>query len=145
MFSKKDFFSAAEKELIAQAIRQAEEKTSGEIRVYAEAKRKGDVVTHATAVFHYLKMNETKERNGVLFYLAYKDRQFAIVGDEGIHRKVGNNFWDDVKKTMGSLFHQGKFTDGLQKGIRMTGEKLKQYFPYSSEDKNELPDEIIIK
>ncbi len=145
MLFNKDFFSAAEKERIKQAIQQVEKKTSGEIRVYIQPYCRGDVLEIATSLFHHLKMHETKDRNGVLFFLAYKERRFAIIGDEHIHQKVGNYFWDDAKKQMEEFFSQKKFAEGLQKGIEMTGEKLKQYFPYSEDDKNELPDEIIIK
>src|SRR5262245_14844315 len=112
MLFKKDFFSAAEKDFIKEAIQRAEEKTSGEIRVFTEAKSAGEVVAHATTIFHQLKMQETKERNGVLFYLAYQDKSFAIIGDEGIHQKVGNDFWNDIKKVMEEHFHQQKFIEG---------------------------------
>ena len=145
MLFKKDFFSAAEKQLIKEAVQQAEEKTSGEIRVYVEAKNGEDVVLHATQVFHRLKMHETRERNGVLFYLAYGNHRFAIIGDEGIHQKVGNDFWDNVKKVMEEFFRKKKFIEGLQKGIGMAGDKLKQHFPYEKSDKNELSDDMIVR
>lgn len=145
MLFKKDFFSAAEKELIKQAIQQAEKKTSGEIRVYIQSHCNGDVLAYTTSLFHRLKMHETKDRNGVLFFLAYKEHRFAIVGDEVFHQKAGNDFWNDVKEQMQEFFQRGKFVEGLQKGIRMSGEKLKQYFPRSEEDKNELSDEVIIR
>lgn len=145
MLFKKEFFSAAEKELIKQAIQQAEKKTSGEIRVYIQPHCNGDVLAYTTSLFHRLKMHETKDRNGVLFFLAYKEHRFAIVGDENIHKRTGDDFWKDITMQMEKLFQQQKMIEGLQKGIEMAGEKLKQYFPYSEEDKNELPDDIIIK
>jgi uncharacterized membrane protein len=101
-----------------------------------------DVLDRAAYVFGKLKMHETAERNGVLFYLAVHDHKFAIIGDGGINQVVPVNFWDEIKETMLGFFKEGKFTDGLSKGILMAGEQLKANFPYHHEDVNELSDEI---
>ena len=93
-------------------------------------------------VFNKLKLNETKLHNGVLIYLAVRDHKFAILGDEGINNVVGQGFWNDVKDLMLSHFKENRFADGLEQGIQRCGEKLKTYFPYQSDDINEIPDEI---
>ena len=87
-------------------------------------------------------MHNTEKRNGVLFYLAIQDRKFAILGDAGINAVTPDNFWDDIKEKMLSFFKEGKFTEGLIRGIHLAGESLKNYFPYQSDDVNELSDEI---
>ena len=87
-------------------------------------------------------MHKTQARNGVLFYLAVRDRKFAIIGDEGIHKVVPENFWDAIKEQMLSQFKQGDFTSGLTQGIISAGEQLKKYFPYQKDDVNELSDEL---
>jgi uncharacterized membrane protein len=87
-------------------------------------------------------MHKTAERNGVLFYLALKDRKFAIIGDEGINNKVPVDFWDGIKEEMKMHFSDGNFTEGLSKAIDQAGKQLKTHFPYRQDDKNELSDEI---
>ena len=140
--SEKKFFSTEQQDSIIKAIEIAEHATSGEVRVHIDDSCKGDVLDAATHVFHKLKMDKTDLRNGVLFYLAVNDKKFAILGDKGINEKVPENFWDTIKETMLSYFKQGQFTQALCKGIEMAGEKLKTHFPYQSEDRNELSDEI---
>ncbi len=127
---------------VVEAIKQAELNTSGEIKVHIENRCKGDVEERSLVVFNKLKLNETKLRNGVLIYLAVRDHKFAILGDEGINNVVGQGFWNDVKDLMLSQFKEGRFADGLEQGIQRCGEKLKTYFPYQSDDINEIPDEI---
>ena len=127
---------------IVEAIKQAELNTSGEIKVHIENHCRGDVEQRSLTVFNKLKLNETKLRNGVLIYLAIKDRKFAILGDEGINNVVENGFWNDVKDMMLSHFKEGNFTEGLEQGILRCGEKLKTYFPYQTDDTNEIPDDI---
>ena len=127
---------------IVEAIKQAELNTSGEIKVHIENHCRGDVEQRSLTVFNKLKLNETKLHNGVLIYLAVKDRKFAILGDEGINNVVENGFWDDVKDMMLSHFKEGNFTEGLEQGILRCGEKLKTYFPYQTDDTNEIPDDI---
>ena len=127
---------------VVEAIKQAELNTSGEIKVHIENRCRGDVEKRSLVVFKHLKLNETKLRNGVLIYLAIKDHKFAILGDEGINKVVEDDFWNDVKDLMLSHFKEGRFTEGLEQGIQRCGEKLKTYFPYQSDDINEIPDEI---
>lgn len=140
--SVENFFSKEEKKQIADAIAQAELNTSGEIRLHVEGRCKIDVLDRAAYVFAQLKMHETAQRNGVLFYLAVYDRKFAILGDAGINQLVPENFWDEIKETMLGFFKEGKFADGLSTGILMAGQQLKANFPYQKDDVNELTDEI---
>ena len=131
-----------EDQRVVEAIRQAELNTSGEIKVHIENRCKGDVEQRSLFIFDKLKLNETQLRNGVLIYLAAKDHKFAILGDEGINNVVEDGFWNDVKDLMQSHFKEGRFAEGLEQGIMRCGEKLKAYFPYQSDDINEIPDEI---
>ena len=127
---------------VVEAIRHAELNTSGEIKVHIENRCKGDVEERSLVVFNRLKLNETQLRNGVLIYLAVKDHKFAILGDEGINNVVEEGFWNDIRDLMAYAFKEGRFADGLEQGIQRCGEKLKAYFPYQSDDINEIPDEI---
>ncbi len=136
------FFSEEDKLLITNAIKEAEVNTSGEIRVHLETKCKEDVLDRAAFIFEKLKIHETKLRNGVLFYLAVEDRKFAILGDAGINQVTSEDFWDSIKAEILVSFKEGDFSKGLVRGIQMTGEALKSYFPYQRDDINELSDEI---
>jgi uncharacterized membrane protein len=140
--SVENFFSSEEKKRITDAIAEAEMNTSGEIRLHAEGHCKIDVLDRAAYVFKKLGMHETEQRNGVLFYLAVHDHKFAIIGDAGINRVVPADFWNEIKETMLVYFKEGKFTDGLTKGILMAGEQLKANFPFHKDDVNELSNEI---
>ena len=127
---------------VVEAIKQAELNTSGEIKVHIENRCKGNVEERSLVVFDKLKLNETRLRNGVLIYIAVKDHKFAILGDEGINNVVEEGFWNDVKDLMAAAFKEGRFAEGLEQGIQRCGEKLKAYFPYQSDDINEIPDDI---
>lgn len=140
--SAKDFFSGEQRDDIKQAIMNAELDTSGEIRVHIDSKCKGEVMDRAFEVFKKLKMHDTGLRNGVLFYLAVKNRKFAIIGDKGINEVVPEDFWEELKSDMLDAFREENFTDGLIDGITRTGTHLKQHFPYKTDDVNELSDEI---
>lgn len=142
MNTAKNLLNQAEKEKVLDAIRTAELNTSGEIRVHIEDACKGDVLDQAAFIFKKLKMNQTELRNGVLFYLAIKNRQFAILGDAGINSLVPENFWDQIKERVTAAFSQGQFAEGLTEGILMAGEQLKSHFPYQTNDVNELSDDI---
>jgi len=137
-----DFFSRQEKEEIKQAIMNAELDTSGEIRVHIENTFTGDVMDRAAFIFKQLGMNKTELRNGVLIYLAVKNRRFAIIGDSGIHKVVPENFWDNIKVRMLDHFREGRFADGLIEAVIAAGEHLKKHFPRQRNDVNELTDEI---
>ncbi|HBF36737.1 MAG TPA: hypothetical protein DDW50_05395 [Firmicutes bacterium] len=141
-FKTRRFFKNREKQKIITAIEQAEKLTSGEIRVHVESKVGKDVIGRAQEVFENLGMTNTALHDGVLIYLAIKDRKFAIIGDSGIDQAVPSGFWDDTKEKMQALFKKGKFADGVCLGIELTGKHLAQYFPYQSGDVNELSNEI---
>lgn len=136
------FFSDSEEAEIIQAIVIAEENTSGEIRVHLEGHTDLPAYDRAKEVFFDLNMDQTAERNGVLFYLAIENKSFVIIGDEGINQKVEADFWDSIKNTVIEHFKIADFKTGLIKGILKTGEQLKAYFPYQKGDINELPNEI---
>lgn len=142
MTSAKNFFTSAQVEQIESAIRSAELHTSGEIRIFIENHCKEDAVTCAGRVFHKLGMDKTALHNGVLFYVAVKDRKFAIVGDAGIHTHVPAGFWEMVRDAVQQQFQHEKFTEGLCEGIEMTGHELKKYFPLSAADTDELSNEV---
>lgn len=142
---KKEFFTDEEKEQLVKAIRKAEEQTSGEVRIFVESKcRFVDALDRAQEIFFGLKMHETALRNGTLIYVAVKDRQAAVFGDEGIHQKVGKKYWEDEVNKMLLQFKNQKLVDGICLGIHDLGEALKHHFPYDRKtDKNELPDELV--
>lgn len=142
MPNARNILNREEDRQVVEAIKQAELNTSGEIKVHIENHCHGDVEERSLTVFNRLKMNETKQRNGVLIYLAVRDRKFAILGDEGINSVVEDGFWNDVKDLILNHFKEGRFADGLEQGILRCGEKLKAYFPYQTDDINEIPDEI---
>jgi uncharacterized membrane protein len=136
------FFSPEEQEKLLASIREAEKETSGEIRIHIDTTCKEEVLDRAAWMFKKLGMEKTAERNGVLFYLAVKDRKFAILGDAGINAKVPEGFWDCVSELLTRNFKEGKFIEGLSEGIILAGKQLKTHFPYLKEDKNELSDEL---
>lgn len=138
-----ELFSDEDRVLIKAMIGEAEKMTSGEIRVYIDDDCKEDVMDKAAFVFEELKMHQTDQRNGVLIYLALNDHKFAIIGDAGIHAKVGNDFWSRIKGEMAKLLSESRYRDALVYGIREAGEQLQHYFPYQRDDKNELPDDIV--
>lgn len=135
-------FTDDQQKQITDAIKQAELNTSGEIRVHIENNCKIDVLDRASEIFRQLKMHKTEQRNGVLFYVAIDDHKFAILGDAGINSKVPEDFWTEINATVIALFKQENYTEGLFRGIDMAGKQLKEHFPYQSDDKNELSDEI---
>jgi uncharacterized membrane protein len=142
---KKEFFTNEEKQQLVTAIQKAEQRTSGEVRVYIESRcRYVNALDRAQEIFFQLKMNETELRNATLIYVAVKDKQAAVFGDEGIHQKVGKKYWEDEVMKMLLLFRKEQLADGICQAINDLGEALVFYFPYNREsDKNELPDEII--
>ena len=147
LFSKKPerYFSEEEKQKIVAAIQSAERQTSGEVRIYIENRCAYVNPLHrAQELFFSLKMEQTAERNGVLVYIAMKDRQLAVFGDEGIHQKVGSTFWNEEVGKMLAEFKQQKYADGLASIIEDIGNALTHHFPYDNKgDKNELPDDIV--
>ncbi len=133
------------KKAIVQAIRAAEMRTSGEVRVFVESRCKYmDAIDRAAEIFYDLQMEHTEDRNAVLVYVAIKDRQLAVLGDSGIHEKVGNEYWANEVRTMISSFNRDDYAAGIVTCINDIGEALHRFFPYDqSVDKNELPDDIV--
>lgn len=142
---KKPFFSNEENEQIVHAIKEAEKQTSGEIRVFVEGRCKYvDALDRAIEIFTKLHMEKTEMRNGVLFYIAIKDKQLAIFADKGIHEATGDKHWKNVVKEILSVFSKDSVVAGITTSIGKIGEALKTHFPYDKDvDKNELPDEIV--
>jgi uncharacterized membrane protein len=136
------FLSKEDENEIVEAIRLAEKNTSGEIRVHIEQTTSKVPFDRALEVFYELKMNETELQNGVLIYLAIADKQFVICGDKGINEVVATDFWDSTKEIMAAQFKKGSFKQGLIDGITKAGEQLKTYFPWQTDDTNELSNEI---
>ena len=145
-FKKKSLLSPENNKRIVEAIKSCEQLTSGEIRIYMESKNPlVSTLERATEIFTNLQMHTTKQRNAVLLYVAVKDREVALFGDEGIHQQVGTDFWNNQIAQMISHFKENNLTDGIVKCIAEVGSVLVEKFPYnSSEDKNELPDDIIL-
>jgi uncharacterized membrane protein len=141
----KPFFAEEENASIIEAVRQAEQRTSGEVRIFIETHcRYVDAIDRAAEIFVQLKMSETKDRNAVLLYIALKDRQLAIFGDEGIHQKVGESYWQEKVRHMVHAFNRNNYAEGIRRTVLEIGEALCIHFPYQSDtDKNELPDDIV--
>jgi uncharacterized membrane protein len=138
-----NIFDEEEQSRIRQAIENAEKATSGEIRICIEKKCSEEVLDRAATYFYRLGMDKTRLRNGVLIYLATVDRKFAIIGDKGINSVVPENFWDETKEKMLAEFKYGNLASGIVTGVAMAGEQLKKYFPNTTDDINELPDDIV--
>jgi len=142
MSKVENFLTQEEEQAVVEAIRLAETATSGEIRVHIEKTTAIDPYERALEVFHTLNMHETQLKNGVLLYVAVKDRAFVICGDQGINDLVPADFWETTKEIMGTHFKNGNFKQGLIDGITKAGDQLKTYFPYLEGDTNELSNEI---
>lgn len=145
LFKKKDLFTPEENERIVSAIRNAERRTSGEVRIYMEPRNPlVDPLERAALIFAKLKMEATDHRNAVLLYMAFKDKELALYGDQGIHEQVGTEYWQQEVKGMLLHFKDNQLVDGIVNCVAHIGETLCEKFPYiATEDKNELPDEII--
>lgn len=138
----KDFVEKLEHERIVRAIAAAELKTSGEIRVFVQRGEVYDPVAAARKQFERLGMTATRDRNGVLIFVAPRSQKFAVIGDEGIHRRCGNEFWQDLVEAMRSHFKAANFTDAVICAIDKTGELLSEHFPRQRDDRNELPNRV---
>lgn len=142
MSKVEEFLTQAEEQAVVEAIRVAEQATSGEIRVHIEKTTSMAAFDRALEVFHLLKMDETQLKNGVLIYVAVKDHAFAICGDQGINDRVPEDFWESTKNVMAAHFKNGNFKQGLIEGITSAGEQLRTYFPCETDDTDELTNEI---
>ena len=136
------FFTREQQEAIVRAIGEAEHATSGEIRVHLETSCKADVLDEAAWLFRKVGMHKTADRNGVLIYFAINERKFAIIGDTGINSVVPLGFWDEIRDHMKKRFSENMFTEGLTEGIIMAGMQLKEHFPHTKDDINEITDTI---
>ncbi len=143
--SRKQLFSEEETRLIVKAIRHAEQRTSGEVRVFVESRCSWvDAIDRAAELFFKLQMDKTEDRNATLVYVAIKDRQLAVFGDEGIHQKVGTAYWNNVVSEMLQSFNRLDYAKGIADCVIQIGDALTTHFPYERDtDKNELPDEIV--
>lgn len=137
-----DFFSKDEEQRIVQTIQEAERQTSGEIRVHMERDYDGAILGAASRTFFALGMDRTRHRNGVLIFIVPPRNEFAIYGDRGINTVVPPGFWAEVRNAMQACFREAMFAEGVCQGVKMAGEKLRDYFPWTEGDRNELSDEI---
>ncbi len=142
MSNIEDFLTHDEEQEIIDTIRVAERNTSGEIRIHLERTCQGDTFKHAMEVFHFLKMDNTLLRNGVLIYIALDKKALVIYGDKGIHEKVGDMFWESTKDLILSNFKRNKFKEGLIQGVLKAGKMLETHFPWRHGDINELDNTI---
>jgi len=140
--SVEEFLTPQEEQEIVGAIRAAELTTSGEIRVHIERHKEAPALERAKEVFHLLKMDNTKDENGVLLYVAVEDKKFVIYGDKGIDKAVPKGFWDTTKETISSHFKEGNFKQGIIGGVLKAGKELETHFPWHHNDTNELSDAI---
>ena len=135
-------FNKKQEQIIVAAIKEAEKNTSAELKVHIDSKCKGEPLDEAAKWFARLKMGNTQARNGVLIYIAYKDRKIAVIGDKGINELVESDFWDSTYKIMRDKFVVGDYSGGLSDAIGNISGKLKHYFPSNSDDVNEINDDI---
>ena len=142
---QKDFLAALDRDQIVEAIGAAERMTSGEIRVHIQPKAHGDLRHVAERTFERLGMTKTKERNGVLLFIACEEQRFVILGDSGIDARVPAGFWDQICETLHDRFQRGELTAGIVDAIHSAGEELKAYFPRAHDDADELANEINVE
>jgi uncharacterized membrane protein len=138
----KDFLNALDDAAVVKAIAHAEKRTSGEIRVFVTHKPVEDAVVAARRHFVELGMTKTEARNGVLIFFAPKSRSFAVIGDQGVHEKCGQHFWEHITAKMTPLLKEGKFTDAVVFAVKEIGEVLAKEFPWKAGDRNELPNQV---
>lgn len=136
------FLSPEDEQDIVLAILEAEKNTSGEIRVHIEAHTREDHFKRAKEVFHLLKMDNTKEENGVLIYIAVNDKAFVICGDKGIDNIVPTDFWDTTKDSIQNQFKKGNYKQGIIDGVLAAGKELETHFSWQHGDVNELSNEV---
>ena len=142
MNSLENFLTADEEQEIVSAIRMAEKNTSGEIRVHLECSTSESIDSRAKNVFHALKMDNTKLGNGVLIYIAIENKKFGIYGDVGIDKKVNSDFWNKTRDVMQHHFEARAFKTGIVEGINSASEALEKFFPWETNDKDELSNEV---
>jgi uncharacterized membrane protein len=136
------FLSPADLHEVARAVGEAEGRTSGEIRVHLDARCPGDPLARAVELFERLGLTRTALRSGVLLYVAVEDRKLAVIGDAGVHQRVGPEYWDRLRAALVAHFREGRPRDGLVAAVREVGETLARHFPRAPDDRNELSDEV---
>lgn len=141
----KKFLSETESANINSAIKNAESKTSGEIKLVMARHCWGKIETKAAKISRELGLGKTKERNCVLILFIVTNHEFFIHGDQGIHERVGQEFWNDIRDKMVDAFKQDEFGEGISQGVFLIGEKLSRYFPHQHDDIDEISDEIIYR
>lgn len=140
--STNGFLTDKQEQKIIKAIAEAENRTSGEVRVHIEHKCKRDPLERAAKIFHELGMDETELQNGVLIYIATEDHKAAVYAGKGILKQVEDGFWDGVLNIILNHFKKEEYEAGLVEAIKKVGFKLKELFPSRQDDINELSDEI---
>ena len=136
------FLSAADLDAVAAAVTAAEARTAAEIRVHLDHSCPGDPLARAVAIFERLGMHRTDLRAGVLVYVAVTDRKLAVIGDAGIHARVGQAYWDRlVARILGHLRDE-RPRDGLIDAVGEVGASLAAHFPRRPDDRNELSDRV---
>jgi len=137
-----EFLSPKESQGVGQAVAEAERGTSAEIKEMLVRHCWGDLRDKAERLFHKHKLDRTAQHNCVLVLLVIANHEFVIYGDSGIHSRVGEGFWVDVRDAMGACFRDDRFGDGLCEGVRLIGQKLSEHFPIQADDRNEIPDGV---
>ncbi len=135
------FFTKDEIARISEAIFEAEKNTQGEILVHIESKCSGDPLERAYVLMKELGLTNTKNRSGVLIYLAVEDHKFAIFGDEGIYKVLGQNGWNTLAQELSEYFKKGEFVEGLIIILNKGGAILCKYFPALPENIDEIPNQ----
>jgi uncharacterized membrane protein len=143
MPTRRDWLRSIDTERVESAIARAEQRTSGEIRVSIAPWFAGDVQRTAEQAFVRLGMADTRERNGVLFFVVPARKKFAILGDEGVHARVGQAFWDELRALISATFHEDRYTEGLVAAIERVGDRLAEHFPAAERaNPDELPNTV---
>ena len=142
VMTRKKLLRVIDQKEVKAAIEKAEHQTSGEICVSVAPLFWGSIEKAADKAFVRMGMMHTKERNGVLFFVVPSRRKFVVLGDQGIHEKVGQEFWDRIAAILSENFREGDFTGGLIRGIKEVGKQLSVHFPYVKGDTDELPDDV---
>jgi uncharacterized membrane protein len=138
----KTFLDQLQHKDIEAAIRHAEQKTTGEIRVFVSRHEPAEIIASAQKEFDHLGMHKTADKNGVLIYVAPAARKFAIIGDAGVHQRCGDSFWQAVAGEMTEHFKKTRFTEGIIHGLQKAGQLLAEHFPAKGDHPNQLPDDV---
>lgn len=140
--ASEQFLTDEQEQRIIDAIREAEKKTSGEVRIHIEHHCEGESLQRAARIFHDLGMDQTQQQNGVLIYIATEDHKAAVYAGKGIHTQVEETFWDDVLNLLIKHFKQSEYEKGIEKAVDKVGHKLEELFPYQRGDIDELSNDI---